>query len=205
MRFNLQLFFALFCLLNYPSYVARGDNSLKKCTGIGKDSKRLECFDALAKTSLKKSRISSVEGKWNIETSKSAMDDSQEVILTLTTNTVSRGTFGKKVQPSVYIRCRENKTDLYIAYNDMIGNSFGESVLVKYRIDKLAPKEEAWSKSTSGQAAFSPNPINFIKDLIKHSTLLVRVPRISGPYFEHSFQIKGLEEAIRPVRKACNW
>ncbi|HHD81926.1 MAG TPA: hypothetical protein ENK94_01905, partial [Campylobacterales bacterium] len=62
-----------------------------------------------------------------------------------------------------------------------------------------------WSISTDHEATFPPKSIGFTKDLIKHDKLLVQLTPYGDSPVMTTFDIGGLEEAIKPLRKACNW
>jgi len=82
------------------------------------------------------------------------------------------------------------------------------STYVTHRIDKAASKQTKWSLSTKNEHTGKWNgntSIPFIKSLFGKSNLLMQVT----PYGENSvmttFDISGLESAIKPLRAQCSW
>lgn len=169
------------------------------CASISDDEKRLTCYDNISKSDLKKTNNST--GKWTIETDLSPIDDSKRVFLNLYANErVGRNFMSSK--PILFIRCENNKTELFIDWGGFVKMKRAEMTI---RIDKEPAVTTSWSMSTDGQASFAPKPIALIKDMEYKDNLLVRIiPYAENPYTVN-FDIKGLDNAIAPVREACGW
>lgn len=175
------------------------------CASKNSDADRLICYDDLEKKlDLKgpKQEVINDKGKWNVTIDRSPIDDSQQVILTLDAETTVQGNFNSYT-PTLVLRCSENKTEAYIVWGIYLGVG---KTRVLTRLDQDRARTRNWSLSTDNKATFAPgNNVYFIKKLMKHRKLLVQtVPYGANPVMT-TFQLDGLNEAIKPLRKACHW
>lgn len=141
-------------------------------------------------------------GKWRMHTSRSKIDDTNNVYLTLVAENTFDNGFNKYVWPVIYLGCSENKTEFSINFDTFLGL---DTISVLHRIDKKKARTTRWNISTNNLAVFVRSPINFIRKLIRHEDLLIQIT----PYGENSvtaeFFLQGLSGAIKPVQKACGW
>jgi type VI secretion system protein VasI len=143
-------------------------------------------------------------GLWRVSESKSAMDDSPLILLMLDSeNTVEAGFDSRQVRPSLTIRCRENKTDVLIDWDQFLDT---EIAYVRYRMGSAGAQEELWGVSTDNrEAAFADRPIPFIRSLLTADRLLVETLPHLRNLAQAQFDIRGLSNVIERVQKACNW
>ncbi len=142
------------------------------------------------------------EPKWSVSTKISEIDDSTNVYLNVKSNERGRR---RDDFANLWIHCRENRTSLTIR----LGGAWAKfgSTSVTYRIDKdLAGKIRMGRSSNNEYLGLwgGSSSIPFIKKLFGADKLLIDTPVING-HERFTFQISGLEEAIRPLREACNW
>lgn len=94
---------------------------------------------------------------WNVHETRNPLDDSPTVVLTLD---AVRGSSRLGRSPSLILRCRSNKTDVYINWNDYLGSDETDVVT---RIGRSPAQTHRWSLSTDNNATFYPgNAIGFI-------------------------------------------
>jgi len=196
----------LFMLLFMSSSAfADVDNDIAKCSAIEGSGERLSCFDDLSKKlglDKPKTRTTARKGKWRVTESVSKIDDSTTVYVTVNSNGTVRGKFGSK-QPSLWLRCAENKTEVFIDVGLYLGLN-ETSVLTRMDKDKAVTK--TWSISTDTKAIFvRGSDIRFAKELMQHEKLLVQLTPYNDNPVTFEFGIGGLSEAIKPLRKACHW
>lgn len=146
-------------------------------------------------------------GRWVVGSSKSAVDDTQTVLLYVEADSAIRGWPAKESTPTLMLRCAEKKTEAYVVTGfrpDVeSGNLDGATVLI--RLDKEPAKSYQAGKSTDGETLFLPAPTSFIRTLTKHERMLFKfTPYNSNPQ-ETTFDLRGLEKVLPPLRKACGW
>lgn len=151
-------------------------------------------------------RSKPVGPKWRISRSKSPMEDSQTVVLSLPAENLVRGWL-KSYRPALFIRCQEGETDAYVdlgmSPNPTLGLYWEHPV--RLRFDDLEPHEETWKESTSGDALFSPNAVEFADRLAHSRRLLFEfTPYRSSPAIAR-FDVPGLAPHLVHVARACGW
>jgi type VI secretion system protein VasI len=142
------------------------------------------------------------KGKWVVSESTSPIDDSVTVTMMLDASDTILNPYGQFTRPTLILRCSENKTNAFINWNMFLGT---DTIRVLNRIDKQKAKTRSWYISTDNKAIFAPKDIAFIKSLFGHEKLLQQLTPYSESPKTASFKIGGLQEAIKPLRKACRW
>lgn len=175
------------------------------CAAKDSDAIRLICYDKLAKilnVDKPKSEVTVGKGKWVVSKETSVIDDSKKVTLLLDAEDTISGAY-KSHTPTMILRCSENKTNAYIVMGVFLGSS---RIKVLTRLDKNKATTKRWSISTDHKALFAPGGnVGYIKSLIKHDKLLVQVTPYGANPVMTTFDLRGLNEAITPLRKACHW
>ena len=176
-----------------------------KCAAIAGDAERLACFDALARSlgaGAPKAIAIAGRGKWRVREEHSPIDDRRNVYLTLDAEIPIANSLGQSVTPTLWIRCSENATNVFIDFGVYLG--IDETVLMT-RLDAEEAQWTKWNISTNHQAVFSPEYVATAREFMHHSKLLVQVT----PYGENavmtSFDLRGIDEAIKPLQEACSW
>jgi hypothetical protein len=186
-----------------PHASAGGDlaSRFKACGGIAAAAERLACFDALAGEEPPAAPVV-VASHWEIRESKSAVDSSSE---TTGLNVLPVALSAGADPAALVLRCRDHKTEFFIAANDPWRKDAG-SLRVFYRTGDGAEVERDWPGSASGKAAFSPgDTIAFAQSLPEKGELFIRVFDATGEPHEASFQLDGIAEVRRRVAAACDW
>lgn len=171
-----------------------------ECLSISDNNSRLECYDnenAYKPATPEKEEI----GKWEISIDVSPIDDSQRVLLMVDANErVGRSFMASR--PTLVMRCESNKTELFIDWGSFITTS---TTAVTTRIDNEKAATNNWEMSSDNQASFAPNSISLVKKLTGKDTLLARITPYGENPYTVTFDITGLDNAIKPLREACNW
>ena len=73
------------------------------------------------------------------------------------------------------------------------------------RLDKGKAKSKSFLRATNGKAIFFKKPIGQIKQMLKAKEMKIKWTPFSANPVIATFNIKGLEDAIKPLRKTCGW
>jgi len=145
-------------------------------------------------------------GKWNLSTEASAVDDSKTAVLVLPAENEITGWLAEQ-RPQLVVRCKERKTEAYITTGMApaveSGNYEGATVLLRLDKDKAFTLNA--SKSTDSKALFLPGAVGLIKRMLPHQQMLFRFTPFNASPQEVTFDIRGLDKAIVPLQQACGW
>lgn len=181
---------------------------IARCAAESNSVKRLECFDLLSnRLGAASPRSSSTTvSKWRVNKETSRIDDSTNVIISLDADSSISGWPRKTHTPSLVLRCKEKKTEAYIVTGMSPQVEYGiDGATVTLRFDKEKAMKYHASKSTDGEALFFGQSVGLIKKMLGHTTLLFEfVPFNSSPAMT-TFDLRGLAEAVKPLRDTCKW
>jgi len=183
------------------------------CSKIKTDAERLACFDNTSNQN--ESPVSDEQkSQWNFFTHHDEWNDSVHYgVNLLSDNQIDEGVNDNKyglftivcLEPSMVVAF--SATDLS-TYTDDLLESHGEYGFVRYRLDKEQAKKMKMklgkSQRTIGIGS-SEQAISFIKEMFGHDKMLLEIDRSGRGPTTLEFSIKEIEEAIKPLRKACNW
>jgi type VI secretion system protein VasI len=167
--------------------------------------------------------------KWHVTEDKSPMDDSKTVILTLDSDDEVQGPLGS-VRPSLIVRCKEKKTDVYVATGMAASvEEYGPAHKVGIRRDGGTAQYYDWLESTDHRALFasdliwgeqwdstlgmnvtrvaadSGGRIEFAKQLATASKLTFQFTPFDGSPQVAGFDVRGLDPHLHKVAEACGW
>lgn len=200
---NRVIALALATGLTTMAHAAPTDKEIAACAIVEGDLSRLECYDTLAQRyglngpQTKKVNVSG-NGKWVVDVATNPIDDSKTVTLLLKADE-GKNRWGSPV--AMLARCRSNETDLFIVWNDYLGSE--ADVLSRVGTEKARTRR--WSMSTDKKATFHPHPIAFLKSMMEADSLVTQVTPYNESPVTAVFDIKGLNEAIKPLRETCHW
>tara|TARA_R110002110_G_scaffold301156_1_gene515216 strand:- start:180979 stop:181590 length:612 start_codon:yes stop_codon:yes gene_type:complete len=191
----------LFLSVNIYAQIPAQD--IAECAVISGELDRLECYDQLARdNSLDGPQPSGVvidgTGKWSVRVETNPLDDTTTVTLVLRADE-GESRFGTPV--GMVARCQSGETDIFIAWSEYLGSE----AVVTHRIGQNDAVRSRWALSTDSQATFFNNPQDLLEQMLGEERLVTQVT----PYNENPvtaiFDIRGLENAITPLRETCNW
>lgn len=182
------------------------------CSKIKTDAERLACFDNISKQN-ETSANAEAEGdgqksKWKLNTTQSKMDDSTSYSLTALSDNKIDGGMDDSGYGAVMIGCSKRlSTTITFTTGDVLASDEGAST-ANYRLDKerahivpmLVTQTHDWVGLWTNEYS-----VPFIKKMFGHDKLLIEVNRYGRTPAILEFSLKGLEEAIKPIRQACNW
>lgn len=147
-------------------------------------------------------------GRWVVSEDKSAFDDSRTVVLSVESDDEIRGQFGPRGPASLYLRCMENTTVIYLVMNDLFLSDIQGFGKVEYRIDEGKAGSVSMTASTDNKALGLWNggsSIPFIEKLIQGERVVFRATPFNESPVEFTVDLTGLETAVVPLREACSW
>ncbi|HHT5345129.1 TPA: type VI secretion system-associated protein TagO [Raoultella planticola] len=172
-------------------------------------TKRLACYDKLFPQDVTEEVVSAAvepvsnPGKWLTHITTSPVDDSKNVVLMLPSNDSIRTPYGETVTPTIFVACREKKTEVFINWDVYLGL---EETSMLYRLDKQKAVERSWSISTDTKAVFySGRDIDFVKALTKADKMFARITPYNESPVSVTFDLAGLNSALKPLQQACGW
>lgn len=181
---------------------------IARCAAETNSVKRLECFDSLSNRLgvVAPKTVTTTVSKWRVTKKSSQIDDSTNVIVSLDADSSIFGWPGKTYKPSLILRCKEGKTDAYIVTGMSPQVEYGtDGATITLRFDKEKATRYQTSKSTDGEALFLSQSVGLIKKMLQHSSLLFEfIPFNSSPVIT-TFDLRGLSEAVKPLRDTCKW
>ena len=144
---------------------------------------------------------------WRSRTEKSPIDDSTNVYLWINGNEPIHGWIDKKTA-SLNIRCKENKTEMYINFDMQLSSDYDRgyrSTKLRLRYDETPALTRRYGLSTNGEAVYVNKAISTIRKMLNHETLLVEVTPFQQGSQTTTFDLNGLSDVIGPLQKACHW
>ena len=183
---------------------AQAATSPQECARIRVDADRLLCFDRLFPPP---GHSPSAAGTWRVEARKSEPNDRPEVFLLAESRQPHLGQSGIGETLKLAIVCRENETSVSLQLGGERIIDLQSGRMVRYRVDERPQQSQAFLVSFDQKVLGlkGASAIAFAKELFGGQSLVVQV----RPWLQSSvageFDIAGLEEAIKPLRQACQW
>lgn len=183
-------------------------SEISKCRAENDKEARLNCYDKLFPQDKAVQAESKLEkatdvGKWHTSITTSPIDDSKNVILSLESDDYIRTPFGEAVTPTLFIACREKKTEVFLSWDVYLGL---EQTSMLYRLDKQKAVERNWLVSTDTKAVFyKGNDIDFIRKLANSNKMYTKITPYNESPVSATFNLNGLSNALKPLQAACNW
>lgn len=180
---------------------------IERCTGIENSLDRLACYDDEVgyNPTVEEEVVGS--GDWLVRVETSQMDDSENVFLTLYSDEQTNCPY-KSGRHSIHMACRENQTNLWVRFAGCFMSSIQGKGRVTYRLDTEQATTRNFRESNNNMALglwSGGTAIPFIKKMIGHDQMIIRATPFSESAVTGEYNITGLEEAVQPLRDACNW
>jgi len=179
------------------------DKEVALCASKKGTVERLSCFDQLADRHglAPKTVVTPTvgKGKWATSTSTDPLTD-KSIYLAFLDADRGTGRFGEKID--MVVRCKENKTELYINWQSFLGM---DGIKVTHRIDKSSAVTSTWDISTDRKSAFMRAPVAALKQMATSESFIANVTPYGESPVTAVFDTKGAELALQDIRKGCGW
>ena len=186
---------------------------LKLCHPWDDRETRLDCYDQFTRFNsssenslTEDSKATAVVGgtQWRHNQGFSEMYGTKHIWLSVISTNTQRNRIEKLETAWFGLRCMDNKTNLFIRFEDYIN----EDQNVRYKTDNDSIKS-VWMrafKTNDGVGIFSGRKaIPFIKKLADKKQLIVRFKSYSNASLEFIFDISGLRSQVKELADACEW
>ncbi len=188
---------------------AQTEQSMAQCVAIMDDLERLACYDEHAiSVGLEVTALIPIEpGTLTVSTDvntaadPSANPSTEPSTVTITSYSVS-GTSSEGDAITMVMRCRRNRTELYIRWQDYLGSW----AYVRTRVGGDDRGTRQWNLSADARSSYYPRgTVGFIEDMIEAGSAEFEVtPYVQDPVTA-VFDMSELGNAIGPLREACGW
>ncbi|WP_037911138.1 type VI secretion system-associated protein TagO [Sulfitobacter mediterraneus] len=189
-----------------------------ECHSFTGENTRLVCYDRVTgyngesagetkeetSAQVQTSTIPSPHGnQWRLATEKSALDDRQDVWLSVPSQNTEGNAIGSPIRAFFYVRCMENRTNTFISFDRYTTDNQN----VRYKLDEGSVKKH-WMQAMRGGEGIGVwsggKAIPFVKQLLGKKKLVVGYDTFSGPV-EFVFNISGLEKQLHLLAEECDW
>ena len=182
-----------------------------KCIEIDNQLDRLACYDRQSGRTPKQQRLPTAPlfTKWVVTNETSAMSDRKNVYMHLESNEIVNCGWNRGDKIMLMLRCHENTTALYINTGcHMTSSDYNDYGNIQYRLDTEPARTIHANDSTNSRSLglwSGGKSIPVIKQMFDKSQMVVRMTPYGQNPFTATFDIRGIEKAIEPLRAACNW
>ena len=188
--------------------------SAKVCAAKGTAQEIRDCLDQLGRPGAvgansgemsKRPEATLPKGWVRAPDRESKIDGSRFVGILLFADDQLTTSAGRKVTPSLMIRCNDNVTSAFV---DVPGFFVTGGVAVAYRLDKDRPISQTWLSSDNHSSVGlweGGLAIPFVKSLLGREEFVFRFKPHNKANAEMTFALAGLDKAIEPIRAACKW
>lgn len=200
------------------------------CASVPDKSERLACYDNYArelglnpgKSTDGVSATQKSQGKWTVR-AESTRNANTVFVFTEGRTGFSHAT--PSLVPTIVSRCENRTTELFVSFGAYFPVEVGpeeKSVLysrpaksggrdqvkpmaASIRFDGGKPQPVSLRRSVDGRSFFFPNPVSFIRQLRSHDKMDFRFESSGHPPMDTVFSLDGMDEALEPLRKQCEW
>ena len=140
-----------------------------------------------------------IHGSWLI---KNSIDPITEKKVLIALNQAAEVIPAKSIGTvSLFLRCSRNDTDMFIDWDEYLGNS----AYVTYKVDNDEPRRSRWRLSTDGSATFAILAEKKLLRMLEGEHLLVSVVPYRETKMVAKFDLEGINTVVNLIRKDCNW
>lgn len=207
MRIGKTILAAGLCYLAFFAYPPGASAEPADCALLESPQDRLVCFDRNFPRATPAS--TGPAGNWHTSSRKSEFTDLTSHVISASSQEPATCRWNRGERVNLKVQCLNNATSLVLETSCYMTSSrfrnYGE---VLYRIDNEEPKVVRMEASLDYRSLGlwgGENSIPLIREMIGKSKLTARLTPYAEKPFIASFDITGLDEALKDVRSACSW
>jgi hypothetical protein len=163
------------------------------------------CFDTNYSDEL--SGLPAAGSQWRSTSDTNPLDDSKTIIASIAAD-AQEAPLRNNV--TLMIRCQSNKTELYVDWNDYLGDDsrdvYSDWKRVTVRVGDLPARQQRWGISTDSEATFAPaSAIGLIRQMVNEDRLVLQTTPYNESPVTAVFNLEGMRDAVEPIAEECNW
>lgn len=145
--------------------------------------------------------------QWHETSDRSAMDDNPTVILWTGAEEPMPKEFGGSTVPRLVVRCHENRTSIYVDYDQYITTGdVDDEHQVRYRLDDRKPVSAFWAVSSDFEAlGVWRGAVGLVQEVAAAKIFIVQTIPYGRSPETTVFYVSGLDKRLAPLAKACSW
>ena len=180
---------------------------LEACSKVQDVTKRAACYDVLTAKykDIQPADLLNPNTKWHVSTHVSPITDTSDVYMHRNSRkTVQTDIFGE-AHPMLLIQCVNGQTSIAVNWEFIVG---GGTLPLTYRVDDAQPVTAEVKVSDDFRSIVSwssERSIEVIKTLLGKEKVALQITPLSQQPVAVVFDLEGLEKAVQPLRKSCNW
>ncbi len=140
-------------------------------------------------------------GSWAAKSDTNKMTDETDYVA-MNTSSDKYNKSGSSRETTLVLRCSNNKTEAYLSFNDYMGS---RDPVITMRLDGGKPTKKTWGGAEGGDAAFSPQAVQFIKELSKHKKAVFGFEPYGSTMQIVEFDITGIDKVTEKLASSCKW
>lgn len=200
------------------------------CSSIPDGKERLDCYDNYARelglappaANEDVSASQKVEGRWTIR-SEATMDDASVFVFTEGSAAFAHG--ANVLVPTLIARCREGKTELLVSFSSyfpvevgprkesalyvrpskLTGSGSYDTTRATIRFDGDAETEILLRANEDHRSFFFPNPVAYLRQMKSREEMSFSAISRDQKRLSTVFKMEGLDKALVPLRRQCEW
>lgn len=183
---------------------------LRACKDIQLSMTRLRCYDdTLADYNLQTLTLADLGqdiGKWDIINEKSSISGRHNIMLSLKANAPIMTPREGNVWPTLVMRCRDGQTESYLVFHVNLADKSKNTrprTAITTRFDGGKATTVIWDLSQDNLGAFAPDANALIESALQSDRLYTQVTPPTKSMIESTFDLRGLDKAIVPLKNAC--
>lgn len=142
-------------------------------------------------------------GVWKISAEEDEFNGSKNVFFRNQAIDYFIGHFNDKKYPVMWVRCKDNKTDILIDFDTTM--TCFDSMKIGLKFDDEKPYHENWTPSTSCDSLFARNPVNLLKKMSGKKKLIVKFVPFQRGDINVTFDLTGIDKVKDKISNVCHW
>ncbi|HCR4011190.1 type VI secretion system-associated protein TagO [Citrobacter werkmanii] len=141
------------------------------------------------------------QGSWVTDSKVNKMTDETDFIA-INTSPDTYIKSGSQRDTSLVLRCNSNKTEVFLSFHDFMGST---DPAITIRLDGGKPVKRTWGGGEGEDSAFSPNPVQLVKELSKHKKAIFGFEPYGSTMQVVEFDLTGMDKILDKLSESCNW